>query len=179
MDSRLWFRVISSTACVLALSFQVSATQLCRWTDETGRTQISDQVPAKYRHLAKCTDSHQYEPTDAQRREAEARAQTARETEVKAQAAREAGAKAKAAAAKAPSGDSQTAAQDDKPSKPAPASSTQECATLHRLFRESQECFAAFRVANASVREEAFSKCTEVFDPSPQCGPPPSVDALE
>lgn len=169
MASTLRFRVLLPPMYLLVLSFQAPATQLCRWIDEEGRTQVSDKVPPKYKQVAKCADAAQYNPTDAQRREAEARAQADRQAEAKAQAAREATAKGQKAAAKA-SGD--RSLQGNAPLKPESVSSTKDCATLHRLYRESQECFAAFRLSNAAVRPEAYKSCTEVLDPSPQCGPP-------
>ena len=41
----------------------MSATTICRWVNENGRTQISEVVPDKYKKVATCTDSQKIENT--------------------------------------------------------------------------------------------------------------------
>jgi hypothetical protein len=50
-----------ATISLSLLSASVQATSLCRWVDESGRTQIAEVVPEKYRKVAVCTDSQKYE----------------------------------------------------------------------------------------------------------------------
>jgi len=60
------------------LTLPLAAKPICRWVDGSGRTQISEVVPDRYRDLATCTDSQTYELTPQQRRAAEQRADEAR-----------------------------------------------------------------------------------------------------
>jgi hypothetical protein len=62
-----------ATISLMLLSASVQATSLCRWVDESGRTQIAEVVPEKYRKVAVCTDSRRYELSAEQRRAAEQR----------------------------------------------------------------------------------------------------------
>jgi hypothetical protein len=55
-----------ATISLSLLSASVQATSLCRWVDESGRTQIAEVVPEKYRKVAVCTDSQKYEPSPEQ-----------------------------------------------------------------------------------------------------------------
>ncbi len=144
--------------CIL-VSSAAFAMDVYQWVDENGRTQISDQVPARYKGVAKKIDTSPSELTESQRREALARA--AREK----QQAEAAAAKLKADAAKAP--EKKTA----KESKPA-ASNSDDCEKLMRAYRESQECFAPYMRQQGGTREEAYKYCTPVADPSGKCGLP-------
>ncbi len=55
-----------------------------------------------------------------------------------------------------------------QPRKPRSLKKTElSCAQKKRAYRESQECFARFRNANASVDSDAFKHCTEIKQP--QC----------
>ena len=54
---------------------------------------------------------------------------------------------------------------------PSATSDGKDCATLHRLYMESQACFSRYRNANGSIKAEAFDNCTPVIDPNPVCGP--------
>ena len=45
-----------------------------------------------------------------------------------------------------------------------------DCAELLRRYRESQECFAPYRMANGGLRPEAFQLCgPDLPAPSGQC----------
>lgn len=137
------------------------AADIYRWVDEQGRTQFSDSVPDKYKKSAIRTDTRQFEVSDEQRREGEARAERERE---KMQALDEQRARAKSVEA-APA----------VPAKPkAPATAAGDCVELHRQYQESLDCFAPYVMSNGATRAEAYTKCTVVKDPSDRCGPPGS-----
>lgn len=57
----------------------------------------------------------------------------------------------------------------------AAVNATTDCATLHRLYRESNECFAPYKKGNSYgtyTKPEGFEKCgTPVAEPSSKCGP--------
>jgi len=126
------------------------AADIYRWVDENGKVHISDVVPEKYKGSARRIDGGQA-PTAQQRQEAEERAAADR-------------ARAKASAATPPA----IPAAATLPATPAET----ECEKAHRLYRESQDCFAPYVNTNGSVRAEAFQNCAAVPDPSPRCGPP-------
>ena len=146
-------------ACGILLSFPLYAADIYRWVDENGRTQISDIVPENYKKSATRIDSRQFELSAEQRREAEARAAEAKQRKARSDAVEAANSVAAAAAAAAESGPRQATNQST------------DCATLRRLYRESQECFAPYRTVNGATKAEAFEKCTPVADPVSKCGP--------
>ena len=140
------------------------ATEIYQWVDESGRTQLSDVVPERYKRSAKRVDSRSFEISPQQRAEAESRAARERERAAKPVGTpvpprdERAGALVPARAAFAPAGAG---------SAPSPAS---DCASLRRQYAQSQECFAQYQNTNGSVKPGAYEKCTEVPDPSPKCG---------
>ena len=148
--------------CVLWVATAHSA-DIYQWVDEQGRTQVSDTVPDEYKSTARKFDSQSFELSPQQRSEAEAAAAKEKESAAKAQAERQ-------AAGNRESTDAEASAQD-APSAESPTPES-DCATLQRLFAESQECFAPYRVDNGAVRPEAFQNCTELPDPTPKCGLP-------
>ena len=145
-----------------AIASAASAATIYRWVDENGRTHISDAVPEQYKTRAVRTDSRMADipaerEFDAQRRLAQQKARLdaaaqGRERE----------------AARVPPG---AALAQRRPAE-APAS---DCATLRRLYRESQECFAPFKNANGSTKAEGYGKCAELENPSFKCGIPTSA----
>ena len=50
------------------------ATSICRWVNESGRTQFAEVVPEKYKKVAVCNDSQRYGLSPEQSRAAEQRA---------------------------------------------------------------------------------------------------------
>ncbi|MEA5097851.1 MAG: DUF4124 domain-containing protein [Burkholderiaceae bacterium] len=157
MKSR-WFFCLS-----LIVPMAASATDIYRWVDENGRTQLSDIVPAKYRDSAIKLDSRRYE----------------------APVERSPNSSNHGVTGKAPA--SQAA---DKPSAqpangvitPEPgtvdnrqkADTENDCQALRQRYRESQECFAPYFVKGGGIKTEAFEKCgTPVPDPSATCGTVP------
>jgi cystathionine beta-lyase/cystathionine gamma-synthase len=133
-----------------------------RWVDEDGRTHLSDVVPPQYRKSARKIDPREYELNAEQVRQAQARAERDKAQAALAQQQR-ASAQAAAALASGP------AAAASAPRATLPAAT--DCATLRRLYRESQECFAPYRTATGATKAEAFEKCTPVVDPVLKCGP--------
>lgn len=55
---------------------------------------------------------------------------------------------------------------------PSNSIATSDCAARLRRYRESQECFAPYRMANGAIKAEAYRHCVELTDPSAQCGLP-------
>ena len=45
-----------------------------------------------------------------------------------------------------------------------------ECERMTRLYRESEACFAPYKLWNGATRAEAFQYCTVVVGPSIKCG---------
>ena len=144
----------------LAVAGAANSASICRWVDESGRTQISDSVPEKYRQSAKCTDASAYELSPAQTKQAQERA--ARE---KAQSDRTAG---RGSVASGPAGASSA------PSTKRPVqgvSDATDCETWRRLYEESQECFGPYRTTRGTTKAEAFDKCNVIPSPELKCGP--------
>lgn len=164
-------RLLALLACSALPLASVHAADVYRWVDETGRVQLSDKVPEKYKNSATRIDTRQHELTPAQRAEAEARA--ARE---KARAAEEAqrDAKARAAeAAEARAAASAAAATTAKaPGKP--ASEATDCTTLRKRYLESADCYGPFSNSNGTRKPGAFEACGEpVPFPARECSSQP------
>jgi hypothetical protein len=141
------------------------AADIYRWVDENGQTHLSDTVPDKYRNSATRVDPGPTELTPEQQRETQDRA--AREkarTEAEAQ---------RRAPGVAPDAGGGTAPAAPAPAiKPAPPATTSDsnCPELLRRYRESQECFAPYRMANGAIRPEGFVLCGPGLpDPSGEC----------
>lgn len=147
-----------------AFSVAAAAADMYRWVDESGRVSVSDNVPARYRDVATKIDTSASDIPDNQRRDALKRAdqerQRAKASMDAVQAATPQTAPVKAAEIKAPRSESET-----------------ECEVLIRAYRESQECFAPFKIREAdgafrqdgAVREEAFQYCTSLPSPFNKC----------
>lgn len=154
---------------LLALCGAADAADLYRWVDETGRTQISDVVPARYRDVATRIDTSASEIPESQRQEALERA--AREKQLVEERMR---------AAQPPSPPPAPVPQPKTVELTPPDNSDAECAELIRAYRESQECFAPFMVMRRDgrhhrrgwVRPEAYRYCQRVQSPYAKCGLP-------
>jgi hypothetical protein len=168
MAARSIFTSVLAAAALLAFA-AAQAADIYRWVDEAGRTQISDQVPEKYRARAKrLGDSRQYELTPEQLEEAQARGARAKQ-----QAAEEAAAKADAQAseAAAPASDSTRPAAADRKAAPVGAS---DCQAMRAAYDASRECYSRFLNANGSLKPGAYESCGPgVGEPSQKCGIPP------
>ena len=158
-------RIASTFVAAATLAFTAHAADIYRWTDEAGKTHLSDTVPDKYKSTALRIDPKIFEPTPEQRSEAEALA--ARQKNLAAAADAEA---ADRLAAQAP-----PAGLAPALSAPAPASSPSatECDALQREYRESQECFAPFINDNGTLKPGAFRTCRRpIVNPTVKCGSP-------
>lgn len=150
------------SAGLAAIAFSVQAAEIYKWTDEDGRTHFADSVPDRYKSAATRVDPGSSEVPDTQRKEAEARA--AKEKSAMNRAREKSGNSGLPAGTKPATGGSATA----------DARRAADCEILFRRYRESQECFAPYRLANGALRVEAYQRCTEVPDPSRRCGPTPN-----
>jgi hypothetical protein len=158
-------RIATTFIVAGSLAFAAHAADIYRWTDESGKTHLSDTVPDKYKANALRIDPKIFEPTPEQRSEAQALA--ARQKDLA--AAADASAAGRLATEAAQGGPAPTL------SGPAPASSPSaaDCENLQREYRESQECFAPFINDNGTLKPGAFRTCRRpVVDPTLKCGSP-------
>jgi hypothetical protein len=145
------------------VALAAGATVIYRWVDENGRTHVSDVVPEKYRNSAVRIDSGQYEVSPAQRKEAQERA--AREKALADEAA-------KRRASTPPAAPASGASAPVAARRPAQGvTDATDCETWWRLYRESQECFGAYRTVRGGIKPEAFEKCNPIPSPELKCGP--------
>lgn len=148
--------IISS---LLGLPATLQAGVIYQWVDDAGRTQMSDEVPAKYQSTAKQVGASSGTATPMQSRED---AQKAKERIRAANAA---------AAASRPHNNSGGYSNANPPA----AEAANDCAALWRAYRESQSCFARYRnPAHNSMDPAAYSYCKEASDPSARCGAAPN-----
>lgn len=150
---------------LVLLSTGAGATSICRWVNESGRTQIAEVVPEKYRKVAVCIDSKRYELSAEQRRAAEQRAADDK-------------AKARQAATVPPADRTSSAPRPAPASSPSGAKRPTEivnddtsCAAWWRICDESVECFGPYRTTRGATKPEGFDKCNVVASPEPKCGP--------
>lgn len=148
----------------LLLSTGAHATSICRWVNESGRTQIAEVVPEKYRHVAICTDSQKYELSPEQRRAAEQRVAEGRAR------ARRAAARPPADRASGAAGPASAASQAHAKRPAEIVTEATDCPTRWRLYDESVECFGPYRTTRGATKAEGFDKCNVVASPEPRCG---------
>jgi hypothetical protein len=155
---------LAATALVL-LWTDAEAKSICRWVNETGRTQMAEVVPQKYEKIATCTDSQKYELSPDQRQAAEQRVAEdrarARQAAAKRRAVRTSSATLPARAASQPGAKRPTEVITD----------ATDCTTRWRIYDESVECFGPHRTTRGATKLEAFDTCNVVTSPEPQCGP--------
>lgn len=53
----------------------------------------------------------------------------------------------------------------------AAAQRDRRCATLQKMYAQSEACFARYRMKNHGLRPDAFQRCKQMKDPSSDCGP--------
>jgi len=145
-----------------ALSVAAQAADIYFWTDESGRTHLSDSVPAPYRKSALRIDSSRFELTPEQQRDAAAS---------RAALASKASAPVPQPARPATVGAPSAAARAGPPAAARPGAPA-DCDALQREYIESLECFAPFVNANGSVKPEGFATCKSVVNPTLKCGSP-------
>lgn len=158
--------VVSLAAIALTVhSPTAEAVSICRWVNESGRTQIAEVVPDKYKKIATCTDSRKYELSAEQRRAAEQRV-----AEDRAAANKEAAKPPAERAASSP----RPAGAASQPGAKRPAevvTDATDCPSWWRIYDESVECFGPYRTTRGATKVEAFDKCNVVPSPEPRCGP--------
>ena len=149
-----------------------AAADIYRWVDDKGVTNLSDVVPEKYKKVAQKVEPPA-EPDDATRRDAAARS---------AATASAAASSAATAAASSPRR-VPTTAGSITPSRAASGAGSlspgdgDDCATLQRRYKESQECFGPQpKTISGAINGARSPQCPVVVDPSPKCGLPPASD---
>lgn len=140
--------------CTLFLSSAYAA-DIYQWVDESGRTQVSDVVPARYRNVATKVDTSASKVDERQRQEALKRAAKERQL-----------------------ADRPPVKTTTKPVAPvigqiraAEDGGESDCEKKLRAYRASQECFAPF-ITKFGIHGDAEKYCTAVPDPTPECGIP-------
>lgn len=153
-------RLVGLASVLLAALPASAEAPIYRWTDDEGRTHYSEVVPEKYKKTARPVSPASPGPTPQQQREAQERAgrEKARAAEINGGALKAAPV-APSAPASAPMVKRPDRIPDDRT----------DCATWARLYKESIDCFAPFRTARGSTREEAFAYCTPVNEPPTSC----------
>jgi len=130
-----------------SMSVGTYGADIFKWVDEKGRIHYGETVPDQYKRAATRIDRDKAEPTDAQRKEAAARA-----------------AKEKTKA------ESMATGKKNSESPPLPATTVADdkdkrCEMEKNKYMESQACFAPYRTATGGIKAEAFQHCVEVKDP--------------
>lgn len=146
--------VASIVIVSVGLCAGLASAQLYRWTDSQGRVQMSDKAPPEGTPGVSIIDpkQHSVDPKAhaAAVKRAEEDRQRLRDLEQKRVQAAAPAASAASAAASGP------LAAASKPSGP-PGET--DCARRQREYRQSQECYAPFRLSNGGLRPEAMEKC--------------------
>ncbi|MGH8493982.1 MAG: DUF4124 domain-containing protein [Moraxellaceae bacterium] len=143
--------------CLLCLCPGLQAGVIYQWVDDTGRTQISDVVPAKYQSSAKQLGS----TNTAQPMQSQEEAQQARE-------------RTRAAGNTAATSRRQNNMPAEHGSSTNEADTAGDCAALQRAYQESLICFGRYRGADNSMDPHAFNVCKEAPDPSSRCATAPN-----
>jgi uncharacterized protein DUF4124 len=150
-------------ACVFA---SANAADVYRWVDEKGVTNVSDVVPEKYKKVAERVDVP-VEPLQIQRTAPAPAAATARPAALKS---------AVPAAPPRKAGPGLSGITSARPSSAAslsPSDDSDDCATLQRRYKESQDCFGPQpRTITGAINGARSPSCPVVVDPSPKCGLP-------
>jgi hypothetical protein len=163
---------VAAALLMVFLCGAASAADIYRWVDDKGVTNLSDVVPEKYRKTAQKVEAP-VEPDDAARRDAATRAA----------AISSAAASGAAAAASSARRGSATPAGSISPARAASGAGSlsssgdnDDCATLQRRYKESQECFGPQpKTISGAINGARSPQCPVVVDPSPKCGLPPLV----
>jgi hypothetical protein len=142
------------------------AGDIYRWTDEQGRTHLSDQVPDAYRDKASRTNSRDFELTPQERAEAARRLAREREDEE--------WARTKAKDRELEADRAATAKRPTRNGAGQPAREEGECEKRWREYLASLKCFEPFILPRGGLNGEAFKHCVSRTDPSKECGPVPT-----
>lgn len=131
---------------VCSISFAVAqAGEIYKWKDANGKIHYGDSAH-EANGTAKPIDLKNSALSEAQRQEVEARR----------------------AKEKAVSPNNTAPAAAAPPSAPVAASGKESaCEEAWRKYRESDACFAPYRLVNGGIKAEAFQHCAEVKQPPP------------
>ncbi len=127
---------------------RADAETIYRWVDKQGKTHYSGVVPSEYKSSAKPLEQA-VKPSQEERQRAIALAEK-QKAEVDRMSRAVAGEGAEPLATKP----EKSIGIEKRPAK-APAADA-DCETWQRLFQESGECFAPFKVAGGGTKKEAF-----------------------
>lgn len=145
-------------AVAMCSSMVAQAAGIYRWTDEQGKSHASDRPPAGVRpDKVRLEDSRTHELTRRQREEAKARA-------LRDKSLRDQGLPVP------PPAHSRSGLPLTVTPVPDKQPDETECQRMVRLYRESEACFAPYKIANGKTRPEAFEHCQQVVEPSVKCG---------
>jgi hypothetical protein len=139
------------------------------WIDKQGTPHFSNVVPDEYKGAAVSVDQSAERPLPR-----ELHRSTMRKSAHQADAAKAPEVPTKASGAVSvsqetpPKADKRAAGRPAKRPAKAPSADT-DCETWQRLFQESGECFAPFRVVGGGIKKEAFEHCTPVVAPPLRC----------
>ena len=138
----------------LAVMSVACAADVYRWTDSQGKAHASDRPPERHQSKVRRDHYKTHELTEREREEARSRALAEkslrdRSVYLPPLAPMELG--------------------EDEPMPDEPRRET-ECERMTRLYRESEACFAPYKLWNGATRAEAFQYCTVVVEPSIKCG---------
>ena len=156
-------------ALALALQSPVAkSTSICRWIDQSGRTQMSDVVPEQYKQSASCSDSRKYELSPDQQHEAEQRA-----VDVDRSLRPELAEPPAPVASSAPAAPAAPAI-GSWPGAKRPAeiiTDATSCPTRWRIYDEAIACFGPYRTTRGATKPEGFDRCNDIPSPEIKCGP--------
>ena len=127
---------------------------------------MSDVVPDQYKKSATCTDSQNYELSQAQKREAQQRA-----AEVKNRAQRDATVTPMPAASSPSGATGELPLPIEKRPRELITDAT-DCQTQWRIYDESIACFGPYRTARGATKPEGYDYCNVIASPELKCGPP-------
>jgi hypothetical protein len=125
----------------------VAAGEVYKWTDEQGRTHFGDTVPPPKKDQARQVDLKGATVSPAQFHEAKQRAENDKRRMVELENER----------------------NRPKPTEPAAKAEKKgpdSCAEQWSNYNASHDCFGPYRLANGTVRAEAFQNCKTVAYPS-------------
>lgn len=169
MSSMTILQKAIAASFVVCLTCAAAAADVYRWVDDKGVTNLSDVVPEKYKKVAQRVETPA-EPDEPTRREAASReaaiasAAASRPVLPAAISARRGGSVATGMTpARSASGAGSLSSSGDN----------EDCATLQRRYKESQDCFGPRpRTITGAINVARSPQCPIVVDPSPKCGLP-------
>jgi hypothetical protein len=161
MSKSTMTRKVAAAAAVLIFTLVAQAGDIYTWKDDTGRVQMSDVVPEKYKRTATRMDTRRFELTPEQRTAAQAQA-AALKTQANSEETGPKQAVRKRAAA--------SSAVKSAPEKPTVDPS--DCAAWRRAFVASRDCYAGYPAVSGGRRSGALEACgPDIPNPDPKCGP--------